>query len=228
MARRVRLFRTLAIPFLFMLTSAQFTEAAGANSFSQSERFDSASFRDAISVQTLRASLAAEQIFDTRVRQSESNQDLKYVLQSGSPIWLQSFTHADCTWMGVAGQVFDASGNPLQALLLHVYGSLEGQPVDLLGITGGAIAYGPGGYEITLSQKVINSDNSLWIEVWDLNDQVLSDPIPFGTFADCSRNLVLINFVQEIFLDSWLPIIKVQPPLLNSYLPMIFVDSKIR
>jgi hypothetical protein len=221
MGRQVKVFSLLAILILFSIAPAQFTNPAKANRSTGVEPSGVSPRLSAISVPTKPATGGS-------ARQYTSQGGVKYILQSGSPIWLQSFSHAGCDWMGVGGQVFDAKGNPIQALLLHVSGSIGGQPVDLLGITGGAIAYGPGGYEITIARSVIESKGSLWIEVWDLNDKVLSDPIPINTFADCSRNLVLINFVQEVYRDSLFPLVRFQPPPLKQYMPVIFVDSKIR
>jgi hypothetical protein len=57
-----------------------------------------------------------------------------------------------------------------------------------------ANAYGPGGYEIFLNDKVIGSTKSLLIYLNDLNGNALTSEIEFDTYADCNKNLIIINF----------------------------------
>ena len=124
-----------------------------------------------------------------------------YRLQPGSPTWLPNFIHpeAGCNWLGVAGQVFNLEGNPVTALVVEVGGSLGGAQVQSLSLTGVAPAYGPGGYEVNLGDRVIDSSAALFLQLKDLSGKDLSDRISFDTFADCSRNLVLINFIESSF-----------------------------
>lgn len=48
----------------------------------------------------------------------------RYVVQSGSPAYMQDFAHVEqnCSWTGVAGQVFDIAGSPVSDLLVEVGG----------------------------------------------------------------------------------------------------------
>jgi hypothetical protein len=122
-----------------------------------------------------------------------------YVLQPGSPTWLPNFTHpeAGCNWMGIAGQVFDADNNPVTSLVVEVGGDLEANQILSLSLTGVAPVYGSGGYEVPLSDRPIESSKTLWLQVHDLEGRELTDRIFFDTFADCNRNLILMNFVES-------------------------------
>jgi hypothetical protein len=123
---------------------------------------------------------------------------LPYKLQSVSPVYIKNFNHPDkgCNWLGVAGQVFDVMDNPKANLVVVIKGILGEKVINSATLTGikEAKNYGPGGFEIILSDKVVGSTKSLFIYVNDLNGNKLTPEFKFDTFADCSRNLVIINF----------------------------------
>ncbi len=96
--------------------------------------------------------------------------------------------------MSVAGQVFDANGEALKDLVVSVQSALTGSPMELLGLTGLAQEYGPGGFEIQLSSSPIASTGKLTLQVFDLNGNALTEAVPFDTSDGCSQNVVLINF----------------------------------
>lgn len=99
-----------------------------------------------------------------------------------------------CFWLGVAGQVFDPAGNPLENYVLVIEGSLKGEPVEGVGLTGTTDAYGLNGYEIVLAYLPVNSAQTLSIVLYDLNGVQLTNAVRFNTYADCTRNLVRIDF----------------------------------
>ena len=123
---------------------------------------------------------------------------LPIVLQTGSPVHIQNFVHTDegCDWIGMAGQVFDANNRPVNNLVVNVKGKLGQTEIDKIAVTGipEANVYGPGGYEIKIADKSVVSENTLSIQVFDLNGNSLSKPISFNTYSDCSKNLIIINF----------------------------------
>ena len=123
-----------------------------------------------------------------------------YNPQDGNPIYLPNFAHpeSECEWLGVAGQVFDAQGFEVQDLIIIVGDNqkTEGQWSTQ---TGMAQAYGPGGYEIQISNVPQETHEMYWVQVLDQNGIQLSERIFFDTFNNCSLNLVLMNF---IFNDS--------------------------
>lgn len=123
----------------------------------------------------------------------------RYILQPGSPAYLTNIFHPDmsCRWMGVAGQVFGADAQPVKQLVVELGGSLNGKNMSVLGLTGNNPAYGPGGFELEITGRPTASQSSLWLVLYDLGGNRLSEPTYFNTYGDCERNLILVNFVQR-------------------------------
>lgn len=117
------------------------------------------------------------------------------------PLAIQNVTHQDlgCSWMGIGGQVLDSNGAPLVGLVVKLSGTLAGEVIDMLTLTGSAaqFGYGPSGYEFVLADEPVPSSSELYIQLLDQAGGPLSDRIVFNTFADCSRNLILISFVEK-------------------------------
>lgn len=126
--------------------------------------------------------------------------EFAFTLQQGSPSAIAgSQFHPDvgCQWSGVAGQATSLNGEAVQGLFIQLGGSLPGvDHVDNLTMTGLAPEYGPGGFEITISNELVVSDNTLWIQLLDQQNLPLSDRIYISTYADCERNLILVYFDQ--------------------------------
>jgi hypothetical protein len=110
-----------------------------------------------------------------------------------------------CSYAGVAGQVFGPNnGAPIIGLLIHLQGKwgsktfnangTAGAPPDA--VTGTATTFGPGGYELVLGTAPVASQGTLWIQVRDANGQPLSALVGLTTYADCTQNLLLVNFNQ--------------------------------
>ena len=121
-----------------------------------------------------------------------------FALQANSPVYIQNFGHSEakCQWLGVAGQVFDKSDQPMPNLVVAIKGLLNGKKIDMVALTGfpQANIYGPGGYEIVLSDSTSNSVQPLTIQLFDLKGNTLSNVVDFATFQDCTKNLIIINF----------------------------------
>ncbi|MEW6717810.1 MAG: hypothetical protein AB1345_09930 [Chloroflexota bacterium] len=129
---------------------------------------------------------------------------MPFIIQPGSPVEIPSITfHPDrgCNYLGVAGQAFDLSGGKVLGLVVKITGMLGGNSVELISLTGTTAlppgAYSPpDGYEITLGETPIASENTLYIQLLDAAGLPLSDQIYFKTYNDCQKNLILINFRQ--------------------------------
>lgn len=82
---------------------------------------------------------------------------MKYTLQPGTPVAVGGFVHSDlgCNWMGVGGQVFALDSTPVKQLVVELGGTMNGQAVSQLSLTGAATQWGPGGYEFTLADHPI-------------------------------------------------------------------------
>jgi hypothetical protein len=118
----------------------------------------------------------------------------------GSPTAIKNIYHTDlgCGWLGVGGQAIDQSGAPVVGLIVKLGGQLGGFQIDELTVSGtaAAIGYGQSGWEFTMADGPIESQNSLWVQLFDQAENPLSDKIVFDTFDDCNRNLIVINFVK--------------------------------
>ncbi len=100
-----------------------------------------------------------------------------------------------CEWMGVGGRVTDMQGAAIKGLIVRVGGMVGGIKLDdRITVTGLAPSYGVSGYEFTLGNVPLALNNAFWIRLEDVSQQALSDTIYFNTYADCKRNLILINF----------------------------------
>jgi len=135
------------------------------------------------------------QIFDATLNELPSR---FFVVQEGSPVGLPNWAHAEvgCQWLGVGGQVFNLQGDPELNLIIEAGGTLEGQDLIGLALTGLESVYGPGGYEIQLADHTVASQNEVWIQVKSGTGEKLSYPIYIQTFDDCNQNLVLLNLVE--------------------------------
>jgi len=101
-----------------------------------------------------------------------------------------------CEWLVIAGQVWDLQDAPVTGLTLHLYGELDGYTIDRFILTGSATDYGESGYEFALENMLVDSEDSLFIQLVDTNALPLSHPYALQTFDDCQRNLILVNFKQ--------------------------------
>jgi len=134
-----------------------------------------------------------------------------YGIQVGSPAVVANFLHPDagCNYTGIGGQVFSKDGKPIgDQIVVKVTGTIEEKDVEFLAVTGGYPALGPGGYEITLADHLAGTNNSLFLQLFDLNGIAVSPLISFNTYSDCTKNLVVLNFVEASTVTKYyIPII---------------------
>lgn len=123
-------------------------------------------------------------------------EDPLYVVQPGTPTWVTNFLFPDagCSYLGIAGQVFDINGQPVQGLIVEVSGELDGNDVLQLVLTGSSTKLGPGGYEIRLAERAIASQGTLFVQIYDLGGVPLSQAIAIDTRSECDANQILLNF----------------------------------
>jgi hypothetical protein len=101
-----------------------------------------------------------------------------------------------CDWLVIAGQVWDLTGKEVPGMTLHLFGEIGGYSIDQTTVSGRAKVYGDSGYEFALENVVVDSDGTLFIQLLDSDGSALSTPYAIETFADCQKNLILINFKQ--------------------------------
>jgi hypothetical protein len=118
-----------------------------------------------------------------------------YTLQPGSPTYLSNFlNNAGCNWFGVAGRAFGVDDRPVIGLMVKVVQDQTELPPVL---TGSAPEIGPGGYEVQLGDHPVSSTNLLKIQLFSNTGSPLSEQYSIDTHADCTRNLVMVNFLQN-------------------------------
>jgi hypothetical protein len=124
--------------------------------------------------------------------------DFPYRLQSGTPAVLTNFLNSDgCNYMGVGGQVFKLNGDAVTGLVVEITGTLGGKNVLFLVLTGSVQNLGPGGYEVKLGTQPVASNGTLKIQVFDLNGIPQTPLTPISTYADCTKNFILVNFFER-------------------------------
>ncbi|MBI3242432.1 MAG: hypothetical protein HYZ49_09080 [Chloroflexi bacterium] len=127
---------------------------------------------------------------------SRTRSAFPFTAQENAPIPVQNFANsAGCNWMGIAGQALGLppGGNPIVGLIVH----LEGGGLNADAFTGSKTAYGPAGYEFFLNNHVVQTTGEYKVQLLDTSGTPLSDFVIVNTFADCSKNLLLVNFVQN-------------------------------
>ncbi|PKO05977.1 MAG: hypothetical protein CVU41_09310 [Chloroflexi bacterium HGW-Chloroflexi-3] len=127
---------------------------------------------------------------------------LPYDLQSVDPLYTTNFVHpeAGCNWMGVAGQIFAENLEPKDGLVVVVEGAVNNSMIEVLGYSGLAQSYGPGGYELILSQ--VNSPGIFWVQLFDVQGNPLSGIYSFQMNGTCEQNLAVINFTLKSDAES--------------------------
>lgn len=101
-----------------------------------------------------------------------------------------------CQWSGVGGQVVDMQDSPYIGITVQLGGSTQGIYTNEYSLTGTATKYGEAGFEFTLAEYPFDSESELWVRLINQSNYPLSDKVYFDTFADCSMNLIIINFEQ--------------------------------
>lgn len=132
-----------------------------------------------------------------QLQQSVPGSFLPYNLQSVDPLYTTNFAHpeAGCNWMGVAGQIFDENMQPINGMVVVVEGVTNNSMIELLGYSGLAEAYGPGGYELVLGE--VNGPGIFWIQLFGEDGKPLSEIYSFQMSGTCEENLAVINFTVK-------------------------------
>ncbi len=148
---------------------------------------------------------------------AQALENVTYILQTGTPMNVTGFSHADlgCKWMGIGGQVFNIQSEPVLFLVVEAGGVLNGNPVSALALTGSATAWGPGGFEIKLSDQPVESKGTVWVQFYDLGGTPVSDKVYLTTYRDCDKNAILVNMIQP-------------QPVFRYYFPVVSKDGLLR
>ena len=102
-----------------------------------------------------------------------------------------------CNWAGIGGTVVDANNSPVIGTVVVLRGTLDGSTIEQQTVTGINKEYGPSGFEFVLGNAPIASNKTLYVQLVDQQNIPLSDPAPFSTSTDCSKNLVMVRFKKN-------------------------------
>ena len=118
-----------------------------------------------------------------------------YTLQAGSPTYLANYiNNSGCNWFGIVGRAFGLDNNPVINLTVH----LQGGGISADTVTGsGPAALGPGSYLFPIADHPIQTTGTYQIQLRNNTGTPLSDVYAISTFGDCTKNLVMVNFVQN-------------------------------
>jgi hypothetical protein len=133
-----------------------------------------------------------------------------YYIQAGTPTFTQNFIDpvSGCNWSGIAGQVFDLNGLPVEGEIIEVHGFIEGIEIHFSTTTGSSQQMGPGGYEFQLSDYPIFTLSDLYLQIVDTLGAPLSRRLYFDTNGTCEQNLTIVNVIEfSTAGESYLPAI---------------------
>jgi hypothetical protein len=102
-----------------------------------------------------------------------------------------------CNWAGIGGTVVDSNNSPIIGMVVVLRGTLDGKSVEQQTVTGINKEYGPSGYEFVLGSTPIQTKDTLYVQLVDLQNIPLSDKIFVSTSSDCAKNLVLVRFKKN-------------------------------
>lgn len=121
-----------------------------------------------------------------------------FVLQSEPAAIEAAVLHPDigCDWMGVGGQVLGLQGQPIPGITVQLSGSLDGKVINLTSLTGTVLQFGDAGYEFKISELPQDTNGVFWLRLVDQANLPLSGRTYFNTYAECGKNLVVVNFKQ--------------------------------
>ena len=102
-----------------------------------------------------------------------------------------------CNWAGIGGTVVDANNSPVIGTVVVLRGTLNGSTVEQQTVSGINKEYGPSGFEFVLGNAPVASDNTLYVQLVDLQNIPLSDKISVVTSSECNKNLVIVRFKKN-------------------------------
>jgi hypothetical protein len=102
-----------------------------------------------------------------------------------------------CGWFGIGGSVVDANNAPVLYMTLKLSGSLGGDVINMLTVSGTRLDYGPAGFEFKLGTAPVASNKLLTLQLIDQKGQQLADNIYIVTYNDCKKNLILVRFKKR-------------------------------
>lgn len=91
----------------------------------------------------------------------------------------------------------DSNGSQIVGTVVVLRGTLNGSTIEQQTVTGINKEYGQSGFEFVLGNAPVATNKTLYVQLVDLQNIPLSDPVYITTSADCSKNLVLVRFKKN-------------------------------
>ena len=91
----------------------------------------------------------------------------------------------------------DANNSPVIGTVVVLRGTLNGSTVEQQTVSGINKEYGPSGFEFVIGNAPVASNNTLYVQLVDLQNIPLSDKISVVTSAECNKNLVIVRFKKN-------------------------------
>lgn len=139
-----------------------------------------------------------DEILQTTTPTPKVESKYPFVLRS-EPVGIDAsllYPNRGCRWSGVGGQVVDVQDSPYVGITVQLGGSVQGKYINEYSLTGTATKYGEAGFEFLLADFPFDSSSELWVRLINQSNYPLSERVFFDTYADCARNLIIINFEQ--------------------------------
>jgi hypothetical protein len=105
----------------------------------------------------------------------------------------------NCTMLLIAGRVQDSSNKPVIGAIVKLGGGLPGKSFTPPSLTYSGVVdfYGRSGFEFDPKVEPVDSDKTLWVQLFDQSNAPLSNQIFLTTSKDCKKNLVLVTFQEK-------------------------------
>ncbi|MCB9453743.1 MAG: hypothetical protein H6672_20120 [Anaerolineaceae bacterium] len=118
--------------------------------------------------------------------------DLPFPFQMAASgiIYVPNAGEKGCNWLSIAGSVTDTAGQPVAGLGVRVQGNGLDETVG----TGGALNYGPGGFEMPLGEAP--GIGTYTVQLLSIQGAPLSEVYTVATRDTCDQNVAIISFVQ--------------------------------
>lgn len=113
-----------------------------------------------------------------------------FLLSESGIIYVPNAGEKGCNWLSIAGSVTDMAGQPVAGLGVRV----QGEGLDETVGTGGALNYGPGGFEMPLGE--VPQAGAYTVQLLSVQGTPLSEAYAVATRAACDQNVAIISFVQ--------------------------------
>ena len=114
----------------------------------------------------------------------------QFPFRTDEPLYIANANGRECNWASIAGSVTGVDGQAVDGLGIRITGADIASTV----FSGATRTFGPGGYELNLGGAPQAGDFT--VQLFSSAGAPLSDEITVTTRAECSANVLILNFLQ--------------------------------